>query len=792
MKKYPLKFLDSYTKADTDIFFGRKEEVDVLYEMIFQTDILLLYGASGTGKTSLIQCGLASRFESHDWLDLYIRRGADINESLKNTLLKAGGTIEEEDDWLDMDLEEEEAIVGEPLTDLQRQFKTIYLNAFRPIYLIFDQFEELYILGNAAEQQQFVDNVKAILVLEQPVKMIFSIREEYLGYLYEFERDVPQLLKKKLRVEPMNITKVQEVIAGTTTFEDSNITVKKGELSAFTKVVFEKLQGKDKDGNTKKRITIDLPYLQVFLDKIYLEITKDESRTADAVFSLDALEHIGEIDDVLRDFLEEQVVAISQQLHSTYNEISPQDIWQILSPFVTLDGTKEPIGKVIIDNKITAIFGAEIKRIEQAENSEVKTKVDQSLYFSMERHKYEQLANERHTDLAQDLIEAFIKCKVIRYLENNDTYEIAHDSLAAKIAEKRSDEEIALLEVKRLIKSQAALKSDAQELFTEKQLNFIEPYLTKLTLETDEKTLIERSRAAIIAAKTAAKIAQQAELKAAQEQAEKDRILREQAEQATKKATRFSRIAVIIAVAAALAAVFAYRFYKNAEESEAKTKIALTEVETQRDSANLAKQRALDSEQKAKDALAEAKIQRDSANIAKEKAVTAEKATKAALANAKKQETLAKTNEQKAKTALNEIARREVKSGFTAVEQFQWNKALEHLKSANQSEEASVKTEVKNILTDFVIIGLYRFQPNKWETELQPLFAAFQQTTAGIEVNFEDKKGRAILLDDFEKARQLALQGDKIAARRELIQVMQKVLGKDLMKSILNKYNFSL
>jgi Cdc6-like AAA superfamily ATPase len=70
MKKYPLKFLDSYTKADTDIFFGRNEEVDALYEMIFQTDILLLYGASGTGKTSLIQCGLASRFESHDWLDL--------------------------------------------------------------------------------------------------------------------------------------------------------------------------------------------------------------------------------------------------------------------------------------------------------------------------------------------------------------------------------------------------------------------------------------------------------------------------------------------------------------------------------------------------------------------------------------------------------------------------------------------------------------------------------------------------------------------------------------------------
>jgi hypothetical protein len=536
MKKYPLKFLDSYTKADTDIFFGRNEEVDALYEMIFQTDILLLYGASGTGKTSLIQCGLASRFESHDWLDLYIRRGANINDSLKNTLNTAGGTVEKDTDWLDMDLEETEVVIEKPLTDLQRQLKTIYLNAFRPIYLIFDQFEELYILGNKAEQQQFVENVKAILTLEQPVKMIFSIREEYLGYLYDFERDVPQLLKKKLRVEPMNITKVQEVIAGTTTFEDSKITVKKGELSAFTEIVFEKLQGKDGAGNTRKRITIDLPYLQVFLDKIYLEITKDNTRTTDAEFSLAALENIGEIDDVLRAFLEEQVVAISQQLRVEHPTLKAEHIWKILSPFVTLDGTKEPISTEVISDK-------------------VKNTVENS-----------------KADLTAALIELLVKSKIIRYLETNETYEIAHDSLAAKIADKRTDEEIALLEVKRLIKSQAALKADAQELFTEKQLNFIELYLTKLTLETGEKTLLEESRAAIVAAKIAEKTEREAELKVAQAQAEKDRQLREKAENASKKARLFSRIAIAIAILAVFAGVYAW------QQSQAAT-IAKTEAQ---------------------------------------------------------------------------------------------------------------------------------------------------------------------------------------------------------------------
>jgi len=95
-KKYPFKFLDAYTREDADIFFGREAEVDALYEMVFQTDLLLVYGASGTGKTSLIQCGLASKFQSHDWLALNIRRGSDLNEALEKALVQAGGTFSAE------------------------------------------------------------------------------------------------------------------------------------------------------------------------------------------------------------------------------------------------------------------------------------------------------------------------------------------------------------------------------------------------------------------------------------------------------------------------------------------------------------------------------------------------------------------------------------------------------------------------------------------------------------------------------------------------------------------------
>lgn len=577
MKKYPLKFLDSYTKDDADIFFGRNTEIDTLHEMVFQTDILLIYGASGTGKTSLIQCGLASRFESHDWLDIFVRRGSNINESLHNALAKIDGNLydDDDDDDFEFDLSNIDGIPSIVSTkgknsELERQFKNIYLNAFRPIYLIFDQFEELYILGKKEEQAEFIANVKTILNLSQPVKMIFSIREEYLGYLYEFELEIPKLLKKKLRVEPMNITKVQAVIEGVTSYKDSNISIREEEIEPFTEEVFNRLQGKDEKGNKLKSLTVQLPYLQVFLDKVYLEITQDESRTTDAIFSLKELKNIGEIDDVLREFLEEQVISISRELSSTYNGITPENIWQILSPFVTLDGTKEPIEKAVIENKITDIFQTQAEKLKTKENSKqiLHQKYGSKSLLKKMRQTFETIANEQNIDLAQDLIGEFTKCKVIRYQDTEDMYEISHDSLAKKIAEKRSDEEIALLEVKRLIKSQTNLKEEARENFTKKQLNFINEYLDKLTLTQEEMAFIRESQLEVEIEEQQLQQEQAIKLQEAIEQAEHDKKLRQ-------RANRFSRIAIGIAGVAALIAVAAIYFFVESKRTEdyAKTQL---------------------------------------------------------------------------------------------------------------------------------------------------------------------------------------------------------------------------
>jgi predicted GTPase len=85
--EYPFKHLAAYERKNKAFYSGREKETGELYQICFETDLILLYGASGTGKSSLISCGLANRFEPYEWLEISVlRRGQNINNSLTEKL----------------------------------------------------------------------------------------------------------------------------------------------------------------------------------------------------------------------------------------------------------------------------------------------------------------------------------------------------------------------------------------------------------------------------------------------------------------------------------------------------------------------------------------------------------------------------------------------------------------------------------------------------------------------------------------------------------------------------------
>jgi hypothetical protein len=335
--------------------------------------------------------------------------------------------------------------------------------------------------------------VKEILHSGHPVKVIISIREEYLGHLYEFEREVPQLLRKKLRVEAMNLDKVKEVLKGISSHPNSLVSLEKGKEDQIAETIFEKVRGKE------RTLSIQLPYLQVLLDRLYFRITQDSLRQKNAVFTYSDVHDLPEIGDILTFFLGRRVAEAAEQLH-----VDSEHVWAMLSPFVTLEGTKEPVSMAMLQRRLPDVPAKKLT----------------------------------------ELLQLFIRERIVRYFKDDELYEIAHDALAKKIAEKRSDEEVALLRVKQIITGQIAFTEEAR-FFSESQLNFIQPFLAKLSLNEKELDLIQKSEELIEQQKRKALAAKEAEL-----QQTKAQMARE------FKLKRWAYLGAVVSFAVALVAVY--------------------------------------------------------------------------------------------------------------------------------------------------------------------------------------------------------------------------------------------
>lgn len=355
MDTSPFKFLEPYEKEDKEIFFGRNREIETLYQMTFQTNLILVYGMSGTGKTSLIQCGLANRFDSSDWYEVFIRRQENINKSLIRELKY-----------------KDEANSFEPNYSVTDMVRSLYLDYLKPIYLIFDQFEELFILGNEAEQDKFIESIKPLIGNpDLPARIIIVIREEYLAHLTRFEKEVPHLFEKRLRIEPMTRFNAIQVVENTTRAFD--IDLRPSEVA-----------GSIIDNITEGKGRIQLTYLQVFLDKLYrMAFAKSPDPI---VFDTPLIEEVGQIDDVLGDFLDEQLLVFAREVDNKDSAV------RFLKVFVSDKGTKIPIPQSEIEDLVSGMSIAKI-----------------NIYINF-----------------------FVNRRILKPLDNNQ-YEIAHDSLAEKI-----------------------------------------------------------------------------------------------------------------------------------------------------------------------------------------------------------------------------------------------------------------------------------------------------------------------------------------------------------------------
>lgn len=410
--KSPFKFLDAYTVRDKGAFFGREMEQRRLIELLFRSRLVVVYGASGTGKSSLVQCGLANVLAPADYFPVLLRRRDHLIRSLRASLGEILGEVDPT------------ATPAELVAHLAQV-------SMRPVYLLFDQFEELFISGSADEQQEFFALLKALYQSSVPCKLVLVLREEYLAFLYSYENLLPTLFDFRLRVEPMSERNLREVIVGTCT----GASIELIDPEQTVRLILE--------NNQNARSTFQLPYLQVYLDRLWRSAREADARETVA-FDPPLVERVGAIDDVLERFLDEQKAAVG----AAFTPADRPAVGRVLEAFVTDEGTRQ-------EQTLVGLEGS--AGLESA--------------------------------LLRKILDELEKARLLR--QEDGRYELAHDSLAKVVDKNRSAEQRQVNDVLRRLKDQYRVyrrERESADLLTPRRLAEIQLVEEALRPELDRST----------------------------------------------------------------------------------------------------------------------------------------------------------------------------------------------------------------------------------------------------------------------------------------------------------------
>ncbi|MEL6659948.1 MAG: hypothetical protein AAFP77_24630 [Bacteroidota bacterium] len=233
-KQYRYPGAQPFQTIEKEIFFGREQDVEQLYQLIQLEPLVVLFAKSGLGKSSLINAGLIPRVEADQNLDCFnIRFGAYEKEASRVSPVAAiKEALQAAPSFLRLIADQQE-------NSLWYQLKSKQLNhSNRGMLLIFDQFEELFTypddmveefaqqlsealytnipqrIRNQRRNNEFDLSTEQLQALDEPIdlRILMAIRSDRMSLLKRLKAYLPTILTSDYELTPLNTEQAEEAI----------------------------------------------------------------------------------------------------------------------------------------------------------------------------------------------------------------------------------------------------------------------------------------------------------------------------------------------------------------------------------------------------------------------------------------------------------------------------------------------------------------------------------------------------------------------------------------------------
>lgn len=286
--------LDSYKETDSNLFFGRKEEILQLSNDIFHNIQTIMYGPSGTGKTSIIRAGIFKIARKNGYFPIYIRLSHDYIKA-KPYFLQVINAIEAEAKNRKIDIERITEYINkiEDTTICNSLWEYLHCNEFwteenYPVIplIVIDQFEEIFTIGeNNSWIKDFFEQISDLCENKYPqyikdyvnnrendhirymesvnYRFVISLREDFLARLEEQADNIPILKRNRFSLQCINQQQALEII----TKPSPNLVSEEVAIQIIEKVTNKKYR-KDFTLHNDSKISVEPSILSLFCSEL--------------------------------------------------------------------------------------------------------------------------------------------------------------------------------------------------------------------------------------------------------------------------------------------------------------------------------------------------------------------------------------------------------------------------------------------------------------------------------------------------------------------------------------------